>query len=798
MRNGLHSWSTPGFVAPLPGQTDEESYWTVLSDQPLLAAGFVTGLHNVGRFTLTAEPERLRVQAWGECDGCVLRAGATRVSDELFISGDGDPMGQMERYGDLCAQANAAEIRHPNAATWCSWYAGWIRSGMHAHRGGLEAGVRANIPLVAREFGARRAAGMRIVDDSDEMPYGDWDDRTLALPSGFSAMVRAMQSRGVVPGIWLPPYYVAEKTRLYRGHPEWLARAADGSVAMRDFYGNRCATLDTSAPGAAQHLEDVARSLRQRGFRYVMTDFLVDSYGAPTLRDPAMTKTEMHRLGLEALRRGFGPNVYWLGCGAVLGPSQGLVDGMRISGDSFGDQPWSYLGAGTRWFYHRKLWLNDPDAIVCRGKSVEWNRAWMSWMALSGSVLTYGDTLDDLPAEQLEDYKRIFPPLDIAGRPLDLLENDPYLLWGVHVGQGSAAGKLFGVFHFDPAEGETVRLNLDEVWARIDGYAKPRTAPTRYLLWDFWGEELLESDGPRLEVPLPDRSGRLFALRPYEGWPQLLGTSGHFSQGAVEVSGMRWQPGRRSLRAQVMGNGGDPTRVFFHVPEGFRCADVTLGGEAATPRFCAPRVLAVSVPATAKPVALELRFRGSAAPTANRPFVSGRAATWDRSQARRAALSQRAPAGHRLVAYLDLPRDREDGKPGAPSLRLVRGQSYLFDAPRGVPRYYASIVFDADRIAVDLHGLEPAKRYRIGLSWWDHNNDGRVESVTAVDPQGGRHGVLDRARLPAYAGLNQLPEERLLSLPPEAHREGRCALEVSNEANVPNAVLSEVWLYEVE
>jgi len=156
------------------------------------------------------------------------------------------------------------------------------------------------------------------------------------------------------------------------------------------------------------------------------------------------------------------------------------------------------------------------------------------------------------------------------------------------------------------------------------------------------------------------------------------------------------------------------------------------------------------------------------------------------------------PEGCRLVAYLDLPRDREDGAAGGPGLRLVRGQPYLFEAPGVAPRYHASIVFDAVRILVELRGLDPTKHYRVGWSWWDHNNDGRVLSVAAIDPQGGRHVLVDRVRLPAYAGRNELPEERILSLPPEAYREGRCVLEFSNQAAVPNAVLSEVWLHEVE
>ena len=72
----------------------------------------------------------------------------------------------------------------------------------------------------------------------------------------------------------------------------------------------------------------------------------------------------------------------------------------------------------------RRKWLNDPSAVVCARyselKPIQWNRMWMSWIALSGTVMTYGDVLDELPENYIRMYQRLFPPLPVAGRPLDL------------------------------------------------------------------------------------------------------------------------------------------------------------------------------------------------------------------------------------------------------------------------------------------------------------------------------------------------------------------------------------------
>jgi len=227
-----------------------------------------------------------------------------------------------------------------------------------------------------------------------------------------------MRDNRITPGVWYPPFWVSTKSRLYQEHPELLCRNDNGQVAVgrnalipEEMYGNHLAFLDASNPAAAARMESTARAWRERGFRYVMTDFMY--WGAwPQKRfDPTLTAVETYHRGLQAMRRGYGKDSYWLHCGALLGPAMGLGDGMRISGDSHGDAIFSYQAAAVRWFYNWRVWLNDPDAIVCRRygetKGGEWSRAWMSWMALAGNVLTYGDTLDDLTNGDPALYRRV-------------------------------------------------------------------------------------------------------------------------------------------------------------------------------------------------------------------------------------------------------------------------------------------------------------------------------------------------------------------------------------------------------
>jgi hypothetical protein len=630
--SGNNSW-TGGNVVRLVPEMKIESFYTVALQSPPLAAGFLAGRHNLDKFLLTQGTNGLDLTAYGECDQCVLPAGAARSADPLFLSGGGHPLRQMERFADLAARENGVQLWPENFATWCSWYAGWMRQeSMYEFKGGLEKGVETNITLISKLLGTRGTPSMRIVDDSNEMAYGDWDNSTLAMPKGFQRSAALINSAGIKAGVWYPPYWVSSGSRLFQPHPELLCRNDDGQVSVgdREFYGNHLSFLDSSNPATEAQMESTARSWRERGFRYVMTDFMLWGAWEKKRFDPTLTAVESYNRGLAGMRRGSGKDTYWLHCGALLGPAMGFCDGMRISGDSHGGAMFSYNSAAARWFYNWRVWLNDPDAIVCcrygEAKGVEWSRCWMSWMALAGNVLTYGDTFDDLPAEYVDVYRRVLPPLPVAGRPLDLWENEPYLLWGMDPGAADGDYTLFGVFEFQGERaGQKIRLNLDEVAARSRSWDQtPRESPATWLLWDFWGQKLTKVDGASLSIPVPSKSCSVFSLRADLGRPQLLGTSGHFSQGKLETQNITWIPNQGSLVGRVRGNGGEPTTLFFHVPAGMTCKAASLGYDQVSPKIVEPGVLALEVPAVREDtIPFALQFTGTPVKPAMRPFAAG-------------------------------------------------------------------------------------------------------------------------------------------------------------------------------
>ena len=166
-----------------------------------------------------------------------------------------------------------------------------------------------------------------------------------------------------------------------------------------------------------------------------------------------------------------------------------------------------------------------------------------------------------------------------------------------------------------------------------------------------------------------------------------------------------------------------------------------------------------------------------------------------RSRAQKRALARRAPEGMRLAAYLDCGPDSADGRPGGTTLRLVNGLPHIWagSAEAAEPRF-ATIFFDPREVVFEAAGLLSQKSYRVGFSWWDYDSNGRVESVWLSSGERTAR-VLEATALPGFVGKKEAPAEQAVAVPAEFAAGGTLRIALRNEHG-PNAVVSEVWLWE--
>lgn len=343
--------------------------------------------------------------------GATLAGGELRhlhgvVLDEGTLAAPG-PAELLEAWAARVGAAARARIDAPYQVGWCSWY--------HYFHGVTEADLRANLA---------RASDWPFevfqLDDGFQAAVGDWLETNDRFPSPLDALAEAIAAQGRVPGIWLAPFLVAPESSVARRHPDWLAGDAAGERPLLGMWnpgwGGAAWTLDTTHPAVQEHLVATARALVEAGFRYLKLDFTYAPGLAGRYHDRALTPAERVRAGFDAVRLGAGDDVFLLGCGAPLGPTVGVVDGMRIGPDvapRWGPDPVSWHPPGylettpstrgawratlARSFMHRRLWLNDPDCLMLRSEATEMTSAqvsaWAGAVAASGGMALVSDDL---------------------------------------------------------------------------------------------------------------------------------------------------------------------------------------------------------------------------------------------------------------------------------------------------------------------------------------------------------------------------------------------------------------------
>lgn len=529
-----------------------------------LVFGWLT--HDRGSGVLFTTNRNGVVEVSARLDYGNLRLPADKAEDleTLMVGHFSDCRLGLEDWADAVAKMYNVHLP-PEPAGYCTWYsrphggaadeahieelAGFAETNLAPFGfsvvqvdDGWQAGASTNGPK--RNFTTHRTNG----------PY----------PHGMAAAASAIRSHGLVPGIWFMPFAGTWYDPFFSSHPEWFVHHASGGKPYETAWGGTC--LDMTQAGARAHLSNVVhRITHEWGYGYLKIDGLwtgtatrqqyvnsgyrEDSMGDAVFADPDKTNVEAYRDGLRLLRQAAGTNVFILGCNGPqnmrsYGGAFGLLDGMRIGPDN--GAGWKSLLRGPQfgsrhYFLHRRIWYNDPDPVYVRA-DMPVNEAQLicSWVAISGQLNLSSEWLPSLPLERLEILRRTMPSHQFPARPVDLFENDPPRLWLVS-GAGRAARRdVVGVFNWTDSE-----LMIDYPMDRI-GLDPFLT----FNAFDYWQNKRIDDITGRLRLKLPPHSCSVLSLRLKKGFPQVLSTSRHVTQGMVDLSDERWDENARVLRGR--------------------------------------------------------------------------------------------------------------------------------------------------------------------------------------------------------------------------------------------------------
>jgi hypothetical protein len=404
-----------------------------------------------------------------------------------------------ERFAELAAPAG-----------WCSRY--------ELYGSVTEIDVLANLDFCVAHFD-RRFFRVIQVDDGYQRAAGDWDTNAK-FPHGHRWLTDRIHAQGLLAGLWTAPFAVAERSGLPGTHPAWLLKGPDGGplvVDTRDDWGGRIYALDGAHPEVQAWLYALARRVvRDWGYDYLKIDRLSWAT-AGAAHYGGLTHAEAYRRGLAAIRDGLGTEVFLLGSGAPLQHAAGLVNGMRIGADV--DATWAGIqgparAAALRSFYHRAVWLNDPDCLVVRPPlTLDEARVWASIVSAAGGTNLLSDNLPKLPGERVALLQKTLPVAAARGRPAGTQVEDREVAPALVVGDDVVRFRNLWRFRTGDDPRYAARDFDDETWETI---AVPQ-------VWERAGHA--DYDGPawyRIRFQLPGRQGAAaLAPSPPPAWLEL-------------------------------------------------------------------------------------------------------------------------------------------------------------------------------------------------------------------------------------------------------------------------------------
>lgn len=544
LRNGYMSWDGSFFVEPGAARD-------VVSADPSLVNGYAMtallphggdGITVIGFLRHDSYQSRFRFDISGplriDMESLIDRVPHTGeiASEEFVIFSDDEVEAGLRRWATMVAEASPFPPRLPQRrlSGWCSWYNLYASISEPALREHLSAAARFREELLP-------AFDIFLVDDGFTPEMGDWLETRPAFPQGIKPVLEAAREEGFTPGLWIAPFMVGNRSRLYEAHPDWVvkSRRTGEPLAPMTFYGEfrwhkrseEYYVLDVTHPDAEAYIRSVFRTwAKDWGCGYFKTDFmhLGSTYGPD---DAVWHRDDLSRIAIwmkmaRLIREEIG-EAQWLLCGAPIWAPVGLTDAMRIGRDIGVTWKGHYSAESllrdqtARNYAGGILWQADPDCILLRERfhdlSDDQLRSLALFAGLAGGVLMTSDQLDEVPeprrklladlADHGIPHRCEFPLLGKtalryrlgtapSGAPMALSQGDPLLVQRVQRTDGSVLVNVFNT-------GDT---------------------PTeRFIDWKLAGAEgnVTEDDAP----VACDQHGWLVRLRPHQSRLFRIATS---------------------------------------------------------------------------------------------------------------------------------------------------------------------------------------------------------------------------------------------------------------------------------
>ncbi|MDR2159549.1 MAG: alpha-galactosidase [Treponema sp.] len=406
----------------------------------------------------TARPDRVLVSAELFCPGKTWRPGEAMAELHIFhaegyfnfkdtIGGIYDQgsnfrtlafLGAGEGEGGGKGRAgNAPWGKEDLPGGYESWYNHYNNINEGLILDDLEALGRTGNLIKLRYLDRGKPAVFQI-DDGWQRAVGEWETDEGRFPRGLASLAAKIEAAGFIPGLWIAPFLVTRRSRIFTEKPAWVLREKKGgsggrpvSAGFNPLWDGRYFCLDLSRDEVLEYLDGLMdRAINGWGFRYLKLDFLYAGFLSGNFAGGGSPHEHYERACTILCARkktAAGLPLAYLGCGAPLGPSYRHFPLSRIGADTREEWDWGlakFLGhvgrPGAflnledtigRSFMDGTVYLNDPDVIFLRGKNCRLNANEKELIAmvnfLLGGQIMFSDDPGALTGEDLALTKRI-------------------------------------------------------------------------------------------------------------------------------------------------------------------------------------------------------------------------------------------------------------------------------------------------------------------------------------------------------------------------------------------------------
>ena len=537
------------------------------------AATYMVGLCTAHRFwsafTVKGDTVTLRF----ELEGRELTVGEAYTM-ERFIVAEGTPNGEnalLASYADAVSTLNNCIPTGDLPIGWCSWscYYGDVNEDrirtaadmqdLYAYDG------RAN--LIQIDDGWQRSGSF----------CGEWVTDEKKFPEGMAATSAYVRELGLTFGLWLSPLLLDDQSEYY----DSLKHLAMPDVTLGEHYH----PFNLGDPDYHDHLRKTFRRMVDEfGATYFKLDFLAAAVRffngrGRFVKFPNGYCIEVQRKALEVIRETVGKDVFLLACGAQTLIGAGIFNGARMSCDIIWGKSkhnptyWQIMQnclhtVGWRYFYHRKVYINDPDGLVLRdwdrgdGFNCTWSEAqlWTVAIAMSGGSILSNDELEKLSDARRALYTACLPPLDIPCRPVDYFERPAPTAYVLDVDENT---KLLALYHFGD---DMVDLDFDLARVGMKGALVADCLERRFL--DFKDTIRVENANPH--------SAAMFLLKKPTAEPAFVGSDANIYMG-VNLFSSTYEDGKLTVTRPE--EGFENAKTYTLWPRGYEPAGTVIWEE---------------------------------------------------------------------------------------------------------------------------------------------------------------------------------------------------------------------------